>query len=93
MIGISNSTTPKPLRQPRVHSSDVGHLEGDEKANDESDEDEDDNAARPTWTRNEVHLIATEAPPWWALGRFFFGIFSWNFVVSLSVTCVSWFHS
>ena len=42
---------PQPLREPRVHSSEVGHLEGDEKANEDTDEDEDDDAERPTWTR------------------------------------------
>jgi hypothetical protein len=67
--------SPQPLRQPRVHSSETGHLEGDDEVKEETD-DEDDDAALPTWTRGEVHLIGTEAPPWWALARFFcFGFF------------------
>jgi hypothetical protein len=61
-------TSPQALRQPRVHSSEAGHLEGDDWK-DGIDEDEDDDAERPTWARGEVHLIATEAPPWWALAR------------------------
>ena len=62
-------TNPQPLRPPRVHSAEAGHLQGDEKAPDESDEDMDDAPERPTWKCNEIHLISMAAPPWWTLAR------------------------
>ena len=61
---------PPELKEPRVPSADCGKLEGDDKEPQVSDEDEDDDAKRPEWIKGEVHLLATEAPPWWAVARF-----------------------
>lgn len=61
---------PPPLRSPRVDTDEVGELEGDKKVEEvDSDKDEDDGLERPVWRRKEVHIIATQVPPYWALAR------------------------
>jgi hypothetical protein len=63
---------PPPLRRPRDPTDEIGFLEGDLKEEKcESSEEEEDSVERPIWTVGEAHLIGTEAPPFWALARYF----------------------
>jgi hypothetical protein len=63
-------TNPPALRSPRIDNDDVGLLEGDSREEVNTDEEqEEDGIPRPNWTRKEVHIIAVEAHPYWAMAR------------------------